>query len=119
MSRRSGSGSGAAAGAKVDWAPAQRGAGTVGVTVAGKLADEQADAEVDADTDTDADVDTSEPERTEVEPAAGGSGDSELDALLADLGADDAAADTPVDAVAGDAEPEMDADLVALLASLG
>ncbi len=97
---------------KVDWAPAQRSAGTVGVSMAYKApgGEEAAAATEDAS----------------AAPAeATASADDELDALLASLSDEPAA---PAAADAGEApaaaapaaeEPAMDPDLEALLASLG
>lgn len=94
----------------VDWAPAQRSAGTVSVSAPPqRLAENEpveAVAEVAGDDMGNA-VDS------------GDSGDSELDALLASLGADEASSSEPSAAPAADEEPEMDPELEALLKSLG
>ena len=86
-----------------DWAPAARAAGTVSVSApAQRLVEEDAATE-------------------EAVSAVEGSGDSELDALLASLDADPPAAnlDTAAEGAAANPEPEMDPDLEALLKSLG
>lgn len=104
---------------KTDWAPAERTAGTAQVTSAPQRLDdsddepvaEEAAAEQETAVEPSAD-DAPAPET----PAEGGSGDAELDALLASLDSDPApaaAADAPA------AEPEMDPELAALLDSLG
>lgn len=88
---------------KTDWAPAARNAGTVSVSApAQRLVQEDAAPE-------------------EAVSADEGSGDSELDALLASLDADPPAAnpDAAGDELAATAEPEMDPDLETLLKSLG
>ena len=86
-----------------DWAPAARAAGTVSVSApAQRLVEEDAATE-------------------EAVSAVEGSGDSELDALLASLDADPPAAnlDAAAEGAAANPEPEMDPDLEALLKSLG
>ncbi|MDY0745988.1 type VI secretion system contractile sheath large subunit [Paucibacter sp. R3-3] len=101
----------------VDWAPAQRGAGTVGVSMTTKAAAPAPAAAAPAPAAAAA----------EPEEAAAVSADDELDALLASLGdppepaaAAPAAADEPAAAPAeAAADPDMDPDLEALLASLG
>jgi type VI secretion system protein ImpC len=104
----------------VDWAPAQRKAGTVSVTSAPqRLADDEASEAAESTPDAAAadDAETTSAETAAADtasPDAGGSEDSsELDDLLASLGDDPA----PAGEAAG-AEPEMDADLAALLKSL-
>jgi len=89
----------------VDWTPAQRSGGTVSVSAPmQRLAqDEEAPA--------------AEAAAAAVEDS--GSGDAELDALLASLGADEAAAEAPPEPAPAGEEPAMDPDLEALLASLG
>lgn len=98
---------------KTDWAPAARSAGTVQVSSAPQRLAESSD---------EAPAESAEAAQT---PADGGSGDSELDALLASLSDEPAA---PAASAGGEesaapaeaaAEPEMDPDLEALLKSLG
>jgi type VI secretion system protein ImpC len=118
----------AAGGAKVDWAPAQRSAGSVSVTSAPmKLADEATESAAvtesaedsleegtvaSADDGVQAEAAAAEPDA----PAnASASDTSELDALLASLN------DEPAPAETGDAAAEeaLDPELEALLKSLG
>ena len=111
---------------KVDWSPAQRKAGTVGVTSAPqRLADDndgpEEAAAPSADTTEAAAAEPAAPEATSPAeapaPAAGPADDtSELDALLASLNDDAPAAEAP--AAAGEEEPAMDPELEALLKSL-
>jgi type VI secretion system protein ImpC len=97
----------------VDWAPAQRGAGTVAVNATlASGSGEEAPSTDDGFDDDHASADSGDFGDS---GDSGGSGDSELDALLASLGDDPAPASD--DATADDAG--MDADLEALLASLG
>jgi type VI secretion system protein ImpC len=112
----------------VDWTPAQRSAGTVGVTApAQRLAEPEEDAAEPAEApaataEEPRSEETSVTEAAAPEAAAGAaaeSGDSDLDALLASLGADEAAASTPPAEPAPGEEPAMDPDLEALLKSLG
>ena len=95
--------------AKVDWAPAQRSAGSVSVTSAPmRLAendDDSAEATNEATNEAMAATDTSVP----------ADDTSELDALLASLGEDP----PPADAGAAGAEDAVDPELEALLRSLG
>nr|WP_316643617.1 type VI secretion system contractile sheath large subunit [uncultured Roseateles sp.] len=90
----------------VDWTPAQRSGGTVSVSApVQRLAQEE---------------DAPAAEEAAAAPAEdSGSGDAELDALLASLGADEAAAEAPPEPAPAGEEPAMDPDLEALLASLG
>lgn len=91
----------------VDWAPAQRSAGTVAVSaITSRAAEESAEDAQPVD-------EAAAEESTADEPVS--AGDSELDALLASLS--DEPASAPADAPAAE-EPEMDPDLAALLASL-
>lgn len=101
---RLGIGTAAAERVKTDWTPSQRSAGTVAMSaVPQRLAEASAEPAAQAE-------------------AAAGSGDAELDALLASLGGDEPpAAETPAEAEAAAVadEPEMDPELEALLKSLG
>jgi type VI secretion system protein ImpC len=119
---------------EVDWAPAQRAAGTVAVT---GPAQRLAPAETETAAETDADdarnestadalpnaesaevAETAETADAPASASAGsGSGDADLDALLASLGADETT--TPAAEPAAGDEPPMDPDLEALLKSLG
>jgi type VI secretion system protein ImpC len=116
---RSAIGSKAAEKVSVDWSPAQRGAGTVGVGTAAPLvtpAPAAAPAPEPHATD-EAETETSPAAEApaEAEPAPAESGElSELDALLASLDNDAPAADDSAAA----AEPAVDPELEALLASL-
>ena len=96
--------------ARVDWAPAQRSAGTVAVSAIAPLAAEEA-----TDDAPPADGPAAEENTVAAADAPASAGDSELNALLASL--DDAPAPAPADAPPAE-EPEMDPDLAALLASL-
>lgn len=98
----------------VDWTPAQRGAGTVGVTAPAQRLDETQDEPAPAE-----DADTTDSAAPAEAAAGGGSGDSDLDALLASLDSDEAAASTPAAEPAPGEDPAMDPDLEALLKSLG
>lgn len=91
----------------VDWTPAQRSGGTVSVSAPmQRLAqDDEAPA--------------AEAAAAAAPTEDSGSGDAELDALLASLGADEAAAEAPPEPAPAGEEPAMDPDLEALLASLG
>lgn len=103
-------GSAASERVKTDWTPAARSAGTVAVSApVQRFVDEDASPpEAEADVAAEA---TSEQ----------GSGDSELDALLASLNDDAPAAEATAvgEEAAAEAEPEMDPELEALLKSLG
>jgi len=105
----------------VDWTPAQRKAGTVGVTAAPqRLADETEEAVSSADTAEATEAEAAPPEEAasadaEAPSAAASEDTSELDALLASLSDDAPPAEAP--AAAGE-EPAMDPELEALLKSL-
>ncbi|QHJ00930.1 hypothetical protein GT347_24830 [Xylophilus rhododendri] len=119
-------GSAASERVKTEWTPAARSAGTVGMSApAQKLAAEEAEAETQEDAATESSVDDElaallDTPAAEV-PASGeqpAAEDDELAALLASLAdPEPAAADAEAEPAA--AEDEMDADLKALLASLG
>ena len=110
----------------VDWAPAQRSAGTVGVSTVVKQAAEEDGSPSDEVVSAPAEAAAPAAAPAEEAPSAE-SADSELDALLASLSDDPppaaaapAAATPAADAPAAAAEePAMDPDLEALLASLG
>jgi type VI secretion system protein ImpC len=105
--------------AGVDWNPAQRGAGTVAVTAPARSlaeADEE-DAAVEASTAEDAVNEDAAVD--DADAGTAGSGDSELDALLASLDDDSAPAGEPAPEPAAGEEEDMDPELAALLKSLG
>ncbi len=127
--------------ASVDWTPAKRGAGTVGVSAPmQKLAAEEAEEpsavaddaraeetsssdEPATDTSWDAVADpvaeAAEAASAPAEDGAASAADSELDALLASLdGGDTGSSETPEESAA-DEEAGMDPELEALLKSLG
>jgi len=107
-------GSQAAERVRTDWAPATRSAGTVAMSApAAKLAEAAPESEA---TDEAAD-DSASQAVADTAPEERGSGDDELDALLASLGGAEPAADGPAAEAA--AEPEVDPELEALLKSLG
>ena len=102
----------------VDWAPAQRKAGTVSVSAAPqRLADESEDAVAASGTDAATEAAPAEAAAADTEAASAAASEdtSELDALLASLSDDAPAAEAP--AAAGE-EPPMDPELEALLKSL-
>jgi type VI secretion system protein ImpC len=114
---------GGAGDTKVDWAPAQRGAGSVAVTSAPmKLAEPAEEAADEAQAAAHEEATAGGSEQEAVADAAADSPTesaddtaSELDALLASLGEEPA----PVDGGAAAAEEALDPELEALLKSLG
>lgn len=105
--------------AGVDWIPAQRGAGAVAVTAPARtLADSDDEGAATAAAAPTGDDVTDEVPAVDDDAGVEGSGDSELDALLASLDDDSAAASAPASAPAGE-EEDMDPELAALLKSLG
>jgi type VI secretion system protein ImpC len=113
----------------VDWAPAQRGAGTVGVSgpaqsvgapeeETNESAEVSANEEQPVDAQASADVHASDGADTD-SAAAKSSSTSELDDLLASLESSEPAPDKSDEAPAEGQDTEMDPDLAALLKSLG
>ncbi len=113
---------GGAGDAKVDWAPAQRGAGSVAVTSAPmKLAEPAAEAADEAPAAAHEEAEAGAEQEAVADAAADTPAESaddtasELDALLASLSEEPA----PVDGGAAAAEEALDPELEALLKSLG
>ena len=114
---------------RTDWTPAARSAGSVAVSApAARLAEAEAAESSDESTaenvtenagdPVDASADAQSP-ATDAAAADGGSGDAELDALLASLGGGEPAAGEEAAAAAAEPEPDVDPELEALLKSLG